>query len=166
MTAHPDVLSALNDAHSAEATAAEKFHLQEHELKKGERRIPKLAKWFDKRQRESADRQHDVRNTIMQHGGTVKTQLGDVSYSSDPGDALEGACKTLDGLAAAHQGVHEAIHDRLQSDDGAEDKAYYRGIQEKHMGFAQDISDKYHRGQQKQQQLKDIGRELFIAKHS
>jgi len=166
MTTHPDVLSALHDAHNAEATASEQFHLQEHEFKRGERRIPKLAKWFDKRQREAADRQHDVRNTIMAHGGTVKTELGDVSYSSEPGKALEKACKTLDGLAAAHQGVHEAIHDRLKSDDGDEDKAYYRGIQEKHLGFASDLHDKYQKGQQKQQQLKDLGPALFIAKHS
>ncbi len=166
MTAHPDVLAALNDAHSAEATAAEQFHLQEHEFKRGERRLPKLAKWFDKRQREAADRQHDVRNTIMAHGGTVKPQFGDVSYSSDPGEALEGTCKTLDRLAAAHQGVHEAVHKRLKSDDEDEDKTYYRGIAEKHMGFAADLHDKYQKGEQKQQLLKDIGREMFIAKHS
>ena len=105
MTAHPDVLAALNDAHSKELTASKQFHLQEHEFKDGDRRIPKLARWFDRRHKEASEREHDVRKTAMAHGATLVPKFGDTSYSDEPGEALEKACKTLDGLAAAHERV-------------------------------------------------------------
>ncbi len=155
MKAHPDVLSALQSAHDAEATASEKFHKQEHTFKQGSRAIPKLAKWFDKRHKEAYARQHDMRNYMMRLGGNVETNLGDTSYSDDPGEALKGACKTLDGLSDAYNDVHEAAHDNGD-----------RETCEKFHGVNKDIQKTYKKGEQKQQQLADLGKALFIAKHS
>ncbi len=166
MTAHPDVLAALNDAHSAELTASKQFHLQEHEFKEGKRKIPKLAKWFDRRHKEASEREHDVRKTTIAHGGTLEPKFGDTSYTDDPGEALEKACKTLDGLSAAHEAVDAATRKAGKAEEDDANKAYYRGIRDKHRDFAQDLHKVYRKGEQKQQQLKDLGPALFIAKHS
>jgi len=155
MSANPDVLSALQSAHDAEATASEKFHKQEHAFKQGDRSMPKLAKWFDKRHKEAYQRQHDLRGHMMRLGGTVETNLGDTSYSDDPGEALEGACKTLDGLSNAYGDVHEASEDHGD-----------RETSEKFHGTCKSIQKTYKKGEQKQQMLADLGPALFIAKHS
>ncbi len=155
MSLHPDVSKALQSAHDAEATASEKFHKQEHAFKQGERHIPKLAKWFDKRHKEAYARQHDLRGHIMRNGGTVETNLGDTSYSNEPGEALKGACETLDGLTDAYSDVHETAEDRGD-----------RETAEKFHGVSKSIQKTYKKGQQKQQQLADLGPALFIHKHS
>ncbi len=155
MATHPDVLSALQSAHDAEATASEKFHKQEHAFKQGEKHIPKLAKWFDKRHKEAYARQHDLRGHMMRLGGTVETNLGDTSYSDDPGEALKGACKTLDGLSDAYSDVHDAAKEHGE-----------RETNEKFHGVSNCIQKTYKKGQQKQQQLADLGPALFIHKHS
>ncbi len=155
MSAHPDVLSALQTAHDLEATASERFHKQEHAFKQGERKMPKLAKWFDKRHKEAYGRQHDLRNHMMRNGGTVETNLGDTSYSDDPGEALKGACKTLDGLSDAYNGVHDAADNRGD-----------RETREKFHGTSKSIQKVYKKGEQKQQMLADLGKALIIAKHS
>src|SRR5271166_49638 len=165
MTAHPDVLSALQTAHNAEATASEKFHKQEHAFENAGRKIPKLAKWFDKRHKESYQRQHQLRNTIMEHGGTVDTELGDTSYSEEPGEALKKACTTIDGLAVAHQAVHDSVKD-AEGTSSDEEKAYHRGIREKYRDTVKDLHKTYLKGERKQQMLKDLGPALFIHKHS
>jgi ferritin len=165
MNAHPDVIKALNDAHNAEHSAYTRWHDQEHTFRQGDRKLPKLAKWFDKRNHEAKDREHDVRNTILKHGGTIERKLGDTKVSDDPEEALDMACKTIDGLAAAHQKVHEAVSKASES-AGPADKAYYRGISERHIGFAKDLHNVYHAGEQKQQLLKDVGPELFNAMHA
>jgi hypothetical protein len=165
MDAHPDVIKALNDAHNAEHSAGVKWHDQEHTFRQGDRKIPGLAHWFDKRNHEAFDREHDIRNTILKHGGEITRKLGDTKVSDDPGESLEMACKTIDGLAAAHQGVHEAIA-KASEKAGPDDRAYYRGISEKHLGFANDLHDIYRKGQQKQQLLKDVGPDVFRAMHA
>ncbi len=155
MPTHPDVLAALQVAHDAEATASERFHKQEHAFKEGEKHIPKLARWFDRRHKEAADRQHDIRNHMMRAGGTVETNLGDTSYSDEPAGALKSACKTLDGLIAAHHGIQEAAEEHGD-----------RETAEKFHGYSKDLEKTYQKGQQKQQQLADLGPALFIHKHS
>jgi hypothetical protein len=162
----PEVLSALQDAHDAEATASEMWHKQEHAFKQGMHRIPKLGKWFDKRHKEAYARQHDLRATIMTHGGVVDTNLGDTSYSDDPGEALKTACKTLDGLAACHQKINDVTRDAAQASGDDSEKANLRGIREKFHGYAKDLHRLYRKGEHKQQMLKDLGLPLFIAKHS
>ncbi len=155
MSTHPDVLTALQSAHDEEATASERFHKQEHAFKQGEKHIPKLAKWFDKRHKEAYQRQHDLRGHIMRLGGNVETNLGDTSYSDEPGAALKGACKTLDGLSSAYSDLHEAAHDNGD-----------RETCERFHGVSKSIQKTYKKGEQKQQMLKDLGPALFIAKHS
>ncbi len=155
MPTHPEVMSALQKAHDAEASASEKFHKQEHAFTDGDRKVPKLAKWFEKRHEEAADRQHDLRGHMMRAGGEVKTMLGDTSYSQDPGEALKSACKTLDGLSAAYRGIHDAS-----------EKHGDRETAEKFHGVNRSLEKTYHKGEQKQQMLKDLGPALFQAKHS
>jgi hypothetical protein len=128
-------------------------------------KLPKLAKWFHKRHQEAYDRQHDLRGTIMEYGGKIATKLGDVSYSDDPKEALEKACETLDGLAAAHQAVHDTTKDVMKDMDG-EEKAYHRGILEEHRDTVQDLYDTYRKGEKKQRLLRDLGPALFKLKHS
>lgn len=155
MKLHPEVLAALQSAHDAEATASEMWHKQEHAFKQGEHRIPKLAKWFDRRHKEAANRQHAIRGHMMRFGGTVETNLGDTSYSDDPAGALKIACDTLDGLIEAYQGIQDAAFDH--SDQATSEKFH---------GRVHGLRKLYKKGEQKQQQLTDLGPELFVHKHS
>jgi hypothetical protein len=165
MDAHPDVIRALNDAHNAEHSAGVKWHDQEHTFRQGDRKLPKLAKWFDRRNHEAFDREHDIRNTLLKHGGEITRKLGDTEVSDDPDKALKMACDTIDGLAAAHQSVHEAVS-KASEKASPKDRAYYRAIGERHLGFAKDLHDVYRKGEQKQQLLKDVGPEMFVSLHA
>ena len=166
MQAHPDVLKALSDVHNAEATASEKWHKQEHEFKEGDSKIPKLGEFFDKLHKKAFKRQHKLRNTLIKHGGDVDTKLGDTSYSDDPGEALKSAHATLTDLMAKHQAVNEVTRDAADATKDGAAKAAYRGIREKYHGTACKLHDLCRKVEQKHGQLKAMGSQLFVAKHS
>lgn len=149
------VIGALQNAHDLEATASEKWHKQEHQFKQGLGKYPKLAKWFDRRHKEAAGRQHDLRKRIMRLDGTVETNLGDTGYTDDVADAFTSACDLLDELDIAYRQVLETAHDTGDIETG-----------EIFHGFLKDIESTYRKGEQKQQQIKDLGLPLFLHRHS
>ena len=155
MALHPDVAAALQDAHNLEATTSEAFHKQEHAFKDTPQKLSKLGKWFDRRHKEAYGRQHDIRKHLMRHGETVDTNLGDTSYSTDPGEALEMACDRLDKLRDAHSAIQAAAREQDDHD-----------TREKFDGYSHDLQKTYQKGEQKQQLLKTLGPQLFAAKHS
>lgn len=155
MAADQALLDALQAAHDIDATASEKWHKQEHQWKQGKGRYPKLARWFDRRHKEAFARQHDCRAQIMRLGGTVETKLGDTSYTDDPEKAFKTACNLLDDIRDAYQAVRDAAK---EADD--------RATVERFHGYAKDIESTYLKGEQKLQQLEDLGLPLFFHKHS
>lgn len=166
MATDPDLMAALQGTHDLEATASERWHKQEHEFKCGKRRVPKLGRWFDRRHKEAYERQHALRNAIIQLGGTVTTTLGDTSYTPDPRQAFEDACELIDQLAASHQDVEDAIKAAVKAADDGNEKTWYRALHEKFHGYAKDLRRIYRKGEHKQQQLEDLGLPLFLHKHS
>jgi bacterioferritin (cytochrome b1) len=148
------VLAALQKAHDLEATASEKWHKQEHEFKQSMKRYPKLGKYFDRRHKEAYDRQHDLRSHIMRLGGTVETNLGDTTYTGDVKRAFDDSCALLDELADCYVDIIDAAKE-----------AGDRWTREKFHGYIKDLKQTYAKGEQRLQQLKDLGLPLFLSKH-
>ena len=98
------------------------------------RRIPKLGKKFHKLHEAAAEREHDLRKTLMEHGHAVELEHGDLSYSNDPGKALAQAAATIDHLKSAHQAVNQATRDAQDDTDDDVEKACNRGIREQFHG--------------------------------
>jgi hypothetical protein len=162
----PDVVAALQAAHNLEATNSERWHKQEHAFKQGKGRYPKLGRWFDRRHKEAYARQHDLRCTLMSMDQDVPTEIGDTSYTDDPGKAFADACESIDALAAAHQRINDVTREAAKNDDDDTNKAWYRAIREKFHGYAKDLRKTYRKGEHKQQQLEDLGLPLFLHRHS
>ena len=158
----PAVLAALQTAHDAEASAAEKWHKQEGDLKAGPGKFKGLGKFFDKRHRESYSRQHDLRRHMQKLGGVVKTNLGDTSYMSSrdlksPDDfqkLFNDTANTLSGLHDRHAAVYEAA-----------EKAGDRETCEKFHGVHHELACQERKARRKAKLVGDLGLGEFLAKH-
>jgi hypothetical protein len=149
------VMGALQAAHDENATASEAWHKQEHEFKVGPARVKKLAKWFHRRHREAYDRQHQLRRHIMRLGGTVLTNLGDTGYHADVADAMGDAALRLGALAKVHAGLVDAA---IAGDDHDTAKRF--------QGHCKDLQSTLHKAEQKRAAIDELGKPLFVAKHS
>jgi bacterioferritin (cytochrome b1) len=152
VSADPKVLAALQAAHDAEATASEKWHKQEHAFKNTLKKYCGLKRWFDHRHKEAYDRQHDLRKQMMRLGGTVETELGDTSYTEDPNQAFGEACAIFEDLISKYEDIRTAAKDAGDFD-----------TREAFHGVIHDLNKTYQMGEQKLQQIKDLGLPAFLA---
>jgi len=158
----PQVLAALQVAHDAEATASEKWHKQEGDLKAGPKKFKGLGRWFHRRHRESYERQHDLRRHMQALGGKVATNLGDTSYYTardlkSPEDfqrLFSDAADTLSGLYDRHTAVTEAA-----------EKAGDHDTCQKFFGVHHDLACQERKARRKATLVADIGLGEFLAKH-
>jgi len=158
----PATLAALQVAHDAEATASERWHKQEHEFKVGIRKYPKLASWFDRRHREAALRQHELRRHIQRLGAKVGTALGDTSYYTardlktpeDMKNLFTDAATSLEGLHDRHAAVYDAA-----------EKAGDRETCERFHGVHEDLASLARKARRKAQLVDDLGLPEFLAHH-
>jgi bacterioferritin (cytochrome b1) len=148
----PEVLGALQVTHDLEATASEKWHKQEHAFKNTLKKYPGLKRFFDRRHKEAYCRQHDLRKQMMRIGGSVETNLGDTSYTEDPQEAFEVACNLLDKLMAAYQVIRDTAKEAGDTD-----------TREAFHGYIHDLKKIYQMGEQKLQQIEDLGLPAFLA---
>jgi hypothetical protein len=148
------VIEALQEAHNLEATASEKWHKQEHQFKDALSKYPKLGKYFDRRHKEAYERQHDLRKHMMRLGATVDTKLGDTSYTADVKQAFNDACNLLDDLCACYKMILKAAKDAGDT-----------WTRETFHGYISDLKKAYANGEQRLEQLEDLGLPLFLSKH-
>ncbi len=157
------VLAALQAAHDAEATASERWHKQEHEFKVGDSKLKGLGKFFDKRHKEAYARQHDLRRHIIRLGGEVQTNLGDTSYwRTHEVKSEDGMAKMMDETADHLDHLHD-LHAKIHD---AADRAGDRETQKRFMGHPEDLMNESRKARRKSQQVRDVGINLFLAKHS
>jgi hypothetical protein len=162
MQTHDDVLAALQSAHDAEATASAAWHKQEHEFKAGPGKYPKLGKWFDRRHKEAADREHDLRRHIQKLGGKVETNLGDTSYWQHKDVKTDEGMKALFNETAD---TLESLHDKHAAVYAAAEKARDRETCEKFHGVHHEIKEQARKARKQAQHVADLGLSDFLSKH-
>jgi hypothetical protein len=157
------VLSALQQAHDAEATASERWHKQEHEFKDGPRPVKGLGKLYDRLHKAAYCRQHDLRKHMMKLGSEVQTNLGDTSYwrgheVRDEGHMGAMLDETADHLEQLHD-LHAKIVDAANRAGDQETSNRFRGRPEELMKQAR-------KARRRADQARDLGIKLFLHEHS